>query len=77
MSKFKSQWTPCSERNPEDGISVLLTYEVHFTDGRNKRYVIIAYYDSEDETWLTDTEDAYIISYPIAWMPLPETYSET
>ena len=68
------QWTPCSERLPDNYDYQLLTEEVHYTTGKIVRCVLIAYYDDEDDVWMSAEESPEAISYPIAWMPLPEPY---
>ena len=67
-------WIPCSERVPDNYDYQLLTEEVHYTTGKIVRCVLIAYYDDEDDVWMSAEESPEAISYPIAWMPLPEPY---
>ena len=67
-------WIPCSERMPNNYDYQLLTEEVHYTTGKIVRCVLIAYYDDEDDVWMSAEESPEAISYPIAWMPLPEPY---
>lgn len=71
---IKENWIPVNERHPESGIDVLLTIDIHLCSGEIRRRVIMAYWSDED--WLTSEESPEIISYPVAWMPLPEPYKE-
>lgn len=70
------EWILIKDCLPKDGERVLLSREVHLTDGRKKEEVLIAYYDSENKDWLTEEESPEIISYPVAWMRLPPAYKE-
>ena len=70
----EQKWIPCSERVPDNYDYQLLTEEVHYTTGKIVRCVLIAYYDDEDDVWMSAEESPEAISYPIAWMPLPEAY---
>ena len=67
------KWIPCSERLPLDHERYLLTQEIHYTTGRIIKRVCMAFYDDENDEWLEEQgEDCEIVSYPLAWMPLPE-----
>ena len=70
----EQRWIPCSERMPNNYDYQLLTEEVHYTTGKIVRGVLIAYYDDEDDVWMSAEESPEAISYPIAWQPLPEAY---
>ena len=80
LDKFNTlqpQWIPVSEKLPEDGDEVLLSYDIHWVNREKKGIsedIVIAIYDSENDEWLTVAENAEIISYPRAWMPLPDPY---
>ena len=69
------QWIPVSERLPLDHERYLLTQEIHYTTGRIIKRVCMAFYDDENDEWLEEQgEDCEIVSYPLAWMPLPEPW---
>ena len=70
----EKRWIPCSKRMPNNYDYQLLTEEVHYTTGKIVRGVLIAYYDDEDDVWMSAEESPEAISYPIAWQPLPEAY---
>ena len=70
----EQRWIPCSERMPNNYDYQLLTEEVHYTTGKIVRCVLIAYYDDEDDVWMSAEESPEAVSYPIAWMPLPASY---
>lgn len=71
------KWIPVSERLPLDHERYLLTQEIHYTTGRIIKRVCMAFYDDENDEWLEEQgEDCEIVSYPLAWMPLPEPYRE-
>lgn len=57
-AQSNNEWVPCSERLPEEGITVLVTYE----DG----VVDVDYL--EDGVWMVWRDSV------VAWMPLPEPY---
>ena len=57
------QWIPCSERLPQTGTNVLVSYK----DNDEPIGVI---YGARPYLWEGDTYT------PIAWMPLPEPYKE-
>lgn len=65
-------WTLVSESLPEEGRNVLLTEDVHMANGTRYHDVCMAFWDGED--WLTSEENAEIISWPLAWMEVPEAY---
>ena len=64
-----NEWTPCSERLPENGDGVLFTI--------NKRIEIGVYLKKRD-IWICNDEygTVYDHSSVVAWMPLPEPYKE-
>ena len=71
----KPKWIPGSERLPSDHERYLLTEEVHFTTGRVIRRVLMGFYDDENDEWYEEMgEDVEVVSYPLAWMPLPEPW---
>ena len=70
------RWIPCSERLPKDHKPKLLTHEVHYITGKVIKDVRMAYYDDENDNWLSDEESPEILCYPLAWMPSPEPYKE-
>lgn len=73
----ENQWISVSERLPSDHERYLLTEEVHYTTGRIIRRVLMAFYDDENDEWYEEMgEDVEVVSYPIAWMPLPKPYEE-
>lgn len=81
LSKFptieQQEWISCSERLPSDHERYLLTEEVHYATGRIIRRVLVAFYDDENDEWYEEMgEDVEVVSYPLAWMPLPEPYKE-
>ena len=71
----ENQWIPVSERLPSDHERYLLTEEVHYTTGRIIKRVLMAFYDDENDEWYEEQgEDVEVVSYPLAWMQLPEPY---
>lgn len=63
-----AEWIPCSERLPEHGDDVLVTYsdgEVSIVMGARSKYWM---------KWKA-RENSNLI-FPIAWMPLPKPYRE-
>ena len=71
-------WIPCSERLPENCAEVLVWFE-YFRYGEYNRlhqtYGIGEYFENYD-SWLIDHETGWQKLRVIAWMPLPESYSE-
>ncbi len=68
----EQRWIPCSERLPEEGCDVLVCE-------KNYRNIYTAYYDSA-YGWITfdlcKDECFWTHLDIIAWMPLPEPYTE-
>ena len=68
----EQRWIPCSERLPEEGCAVLVCE-------KNYRNIYTAYYDSA-YGWITfdlcKDECFWTHLDIIAWMPLPEPYTE-
>lgn len=71
------EWIPCSERLPEDGKEVLVTYIV---EGAKKRFVQTASYTAFGDgtgSW-SSVWDEYKIGRAkftyIAWMPMPKPW---
>lgn len=74
-SDENDKWTPCTpETMPPDGLGVLVSVDYHLPNGRISKEVLKAYYDSEDDAWLTCAEFPYVLSYVMAWRNLPEPY---
>lgn len=71
---YHDGWIPVTERLPKDHEPKLLTHEVHYLTGKVIKDVRMAYYDDENDNWLSDEESPEILCYPLAWMPLPEPY---
>lgn len=66
---MKMNWIPVSERLPKHGQEVLGCEK----DGFITRYR----YDAEEPAcWIDDHEEFFMMNEVIAWMPLPEPYSE-
>lgn len=66
------RWIPVSEKKPDEGYSVLV---MRITDD-NYKYMRVATY--QGDCWMDDT-DKFNKPNPhkvIAWMPLPQPYSE-
>lgn len=81
----ESRWIPVSERLPQSEDKVLLFYESHYCHYVGSKpvhkginyFTTIAFYDQENKEWYEDTEwsrNGDVISFPLAWMPLPEPY---
>jgi hypothetical protein len=73
-SKFaeehKGGWIPCSERLPEDGVKVLVTYSYE-----NKLYADEILHRFDGDWYFGDVVDEmYYPSEVIAWQPLHEPY---
>lgn len=64
LSEPKIGWIPVSEKLPETGDSILVTYS-------DEEVGIV--WDARPKAWETYIESNNLI-YPIAWMPLPEPY---
>ena len=59
------QWTPCSERLPEDDVEVFV-----YLFERQTPYIAWV----EDCRWHTEDFEVEKENYPTAWMPLPEPW---
>ena len=76
-TETEQRWIPCNEKLPNDDKPVLLTEELRFPDGRRRKDVCMASYDSQNMTWYEILgANTLEIPYPIAWMELPEPYQE-
>lgn len=71
----QGEWIPCSERLPDEGKEVLISYDYDSFDIEMtpKRYlgVMIGYY--EDSEWWSSDEWTDGVT---AWYPLPEPWEE-
>lgn len=72
------QWTPCSERSPDDYTDVLVWFEYFRYGNYNCLYQMygIGSYSSEYDSWLINQETGWNELKVFAWMPLPEPYRE-
>lgn len=68
------KWIPVSERLPEESVKVLVQSEdVYYNIGENSNGIIIGWRNGQ--YWSTYTvKGIEFIKYPVAWMPLPESY---
>ena len=62
----KTKWIPVSEKPPETGDSILVTY----SDGE-----VGIVWSARPKVW-GKYEKANNLIFPVAWMPLPEPYRE-
>lgn len=70
----QTQWIPCSERLPEEGVSVLVYAERNAYDGKGKfRKKVIDIGWQVDGHWHIDGCNGV---EGIAWMPLPKPYKQ-
>ena len=69
--EYNSGWIPCSERLPEDFMSMeyLTTVKGHF-------YSEINYYCVANHKWFSSRKTTKEVDV-IAWQPLPEPYKES
>ena len=75
ISALESQeWVPVSQRLPDIGEEVLVTYSI---DRRKKRFVYTATWSGEEwlSVWDEFRDMRHTITYH-AWKPLPEPYKE-
>ena len=79
-----SRWIPCSERLPEQGRKVLVWRKESDVCGDHIRIASLGMHPIEDKglnylgdklVWYTNTYCSDLSSV-IAWMPLPDPYSE-
>lgn len=66
-AQLEQQWILCSERLPEDDIEVF----VYLFDRQNPYIAWVC-----DCHWYTEDFEVEKENYPVAWMPLPESYRE-
>lgn len=66
VAEPKTGWIPVSEKPPETGDSILVTY----SDGE-----IGIVWSARPKVW-GKYEKANNLIFPVAWMPLPEPYKE-
>ena len=73
---MENKWIPCSEERTEKGKDVLIS--VDFGDGWIGIVDIahMCYELADSEYWFRNDEVSYQMNEVIAWMPLPEPYSE-
>ena len=64
---YVGRWVSCSERLPEDGTEVFV-----YLFERKIPYIAWV----EDCRWYTEDFEVEKENYPIAWLPLPESYRE-
>ena len=64
-------WIPCSERLPNEYVTVLVTWEYE-----GKSYTTTAYRKTQNAVtyWKSDDEFRYTPLNVLAWMPLPEPW---
>ena len=75
--RIEQRWILCDQEQPNDDKPVLLTEEIRFPDGRRRRDVCMASYDSQNMTWYEILGvNTLEIPHPITWMPRPEPYKE-
>lgn len=75
LNSSEQQWTPCSERLPEEGKDVLLTYKNNMVVGNWEDICgDVTWYANSGDGWFTATESVDNDGIPIAWMPLPEPW---
>ena len=67
VKQLEQKWIPCSERLPEDGTEVFV-----YLFERKIPYIAWV----EDCRWYTEDFEVEKENYPIAWLPLPESYRE-
>ena len=68
------QWIPCSERLPHGSCSDLVNVSIHDDSGDTPfDYTSCGWVTTDGEYWIVDNE---INNHVIAWMPLPEPYTE-
>ena len=68
----KTRWIPCSERLPEDGQNVLVTYKT--TD---KIHPCQYHDDGSRNPWYSYIDQCRAhMNVVLAWMPIPEPYRE-
>lgn len=68
----QQRWIPCSERLPEDGENVLVTYKT--TD---KIHLCQYHDDGSRNPWYSYIDQCRAhMNVVLAWMPLPEPYTE-
>jgi hypothetical protein len=62
-----SEWIPVNERLPEEGVTVLITWNGHIDLGK---------YEEHEWWWLAEAFCDYWkeAGNVVAWMPLPEPY---
>ena len=65
------EWIPCSERLPNEYVTVLVTWEYE-----GKSYTTTAYRKTQNAVtyWKSDDEFRYTPLNVLAWMPLPEPW---
>ena len=76
-SENPNKWIPVSERLPKESIPVILTMEIPVFKDKPRREVVLASchrFCKDKYKWLTYEDEPSIIDFPIAWMPLPESY---
>ena len=64
-------WIPCCERLPEEEVFVLVTYENMF----KRRFVKML--KRVKDYWVDSNDYRHFYRSIVAWMPLPERYTES
>lgn len=68
------RWIPCSERLPHGSCSDLVNVSIHDDSGDTPfDYTSCGWVTTDGEYWIVDNE---INNHVVAWMPLPEPYTE-